>query len=74
MEDFAFCTTSDRKLDESLGINTALASGGTVFNTMLKGDSRLASSHLEIYVSLFQPVTFLGTTVFNTTATIQPLE
>ena len=24
---------------------------------MLKGDSRLASSHLEIYVSLFQPAT-----------------
>ena len=27
---------------------------------MLKGDSRLASSHLEIFVSLFQPATVVS--------------
>ena len=27
---------------------------------LLKGDSRLASSHLEIYISLFQPATVVS--------------
>jgi hypothetical protein len=33
--------------------------------TMLKGDSRLASSHLEIFVSLFQPATIVSNPTRN---------
>ena len=34
---------------------------------VLKGDSRLASSHLVIYVSLFQPTTVISKNVIKLT-------
>ena len=39
------------------GKMTEWGTAGSRMGLMLKGDSRLASSHLEIYVSLFQPTT-----------------
>ena len=44
--------------------------------SLLKGDSRLASSHLEIFVSLFQPATVVSKKIHQTAdvsvAVLQP--